>query len=114
MAHVLVVDDDPDVRMLIGELLAVHGFEVELAADAMEAIELLDRGARPNVVVADLLMPGVDGTELLAYMRGHPELAEIPVAIVSGQTRYAPRGYKVFTKPVDARVLVDFVRAPAS
>lgn len=107
-AHrVLIVDDDVEVRTALSELFSSHGYDVALAADGGEAIHHLV--PRPCVVLVDLLMPGVVGQELLEYMRGHAELAEVPVAIISGSPHLAPDGYTVFPKPVDGRMLLDFV-----
>jgi FixJ family two-component response regulator len=107
--RVLIVDDDVEVRTALSELFSSHGYDVVLAADGGEAIHHLE--PRPCVVLVDLLMPGVVGQELLEYMRGHAELAEVPVAIISGSPHLAPDGYTVFPKPVDGRMLLDFVCA---
>jgi CheY-like chemotaxis protein len=110
---VLVVDDDLEARTLLADLLRRRGFEVDVASDGVEAIEVLERAAPPGALIADLWMPGIVGAELLEYVRARRELADVPIAIVSGSPRGAPRGYKVFTKPVDAEALVAFLQASA-
>lgn len=110
----LLVDDDAEVRTALADLLTVRGFEVDVAQNALDAIDSFERGARPDVVLADLCMPGLIGSELIEYMHGRSDLAEIPLAIVSGHPQLAPRGYKVFLKPVDGDVLVQFLRATHS
>ncbi len=68
MARVLVVDDDKDVRMSVGELLKAAGHEVICAADGAEAIQQL-RVERADVAVMDVFMPEMDGFEAIAHFR---------------------------------------------
>ena len=110
-ATVLVVDDDPDVRTMLAQLLWRCGFYVDVAANALDAIDALERGSRPSAVVTDFRMPGLVGTELIEYMRDRSDLSTIPVALVSAWPQHAPRGCPVFTKPFDAQALVSFLRA---
>jgi DNA-binding NtrC family response regulator len=110
MAHaheILIVDDDDDVRTLLSQRFADYGYLVTGAADAMKAIELVDNGSRPCVVLVDLVMPGIVGQELLEYM--HTEVPDIPIAIVSGSPHLAPDGYVVFGKPISMTELLAFV-----
>jgi CheY-like chemotaxis protein len=67
--HLLVVDDAPDIRLLIGSVLAEEGFTVTLATGGQEALELLRLGPRPDAVVLDVQMPDVDGWTVLRTMR---------------------------------------------
>ena len=107
---VLLVEDDADVRALLAELLRRRGFAVDTVANGAEAITAFEAGARPRAVLTDLCMPGLVGNEVIEYMRSSPELAAIPVAVVSGIPRGAPVGYTVFTKPVDVEILTAFLR----
>ncbi|HVK71719.1 MAG TPA: response regulator [Kofleriaceae bacterium] len=109
-ARVLVVEDDDDLRVALCRLLAANGYDVGLAANGVEAIEAVEHQA-PCAVVLDLLMPGIVGQELLEHMRSDPDLAAIPVAIISGSPELAPPGYEVFPKPVDHAALLAFVRS---
>jgi len=90
-ARVLVVEDDDDLRVALCRLLAANGYDVGLAANGVEAIEAVEHQA-PCAVVLDLLMPGIVGQELLEHMRSDPDLAAIPVAIISGSPELAPPG----------------------
>ena len=107
---VLIVEDDPDIRATLGELLRNEGYEVLLAKNGAEAVTLLESAHHPCAILVDLLMPGVVGQELLEYLREDDRLAAIPVAIVSGSPHLAPEGYKVFKKPLDLHPLLEFVR----
>ena len=79
---ILIVDDEPAVRQLTAEMLEPHGFHVVMAADAATALELVERGHPPDVVLTDLTLPGMDGAELARRLRAaRPRL---PVLLMSG------------------------------
>src|ERR1043165_2397969 len=92
----LIVDDDPDIRMLLSELFGKAGFRVEAATDGAAAITFLEHNAPPAAIVLDLLMPGIVGTSVLTYLSSQPALSEVPVAIVSSSPHLAPEGYPLF------------------
>jgi len=81
--RVLVVDDDPDERELLRTVLESAGFEVQLAPSGFDA-GLLVGTFRPNLVVLDLVMPGMDGFAALASLRARDETADTPVIACSG------------------------------
>ena len=109
--RVLVVDDNVEFRTALCRLLHVRRFVAEVAKDGFEAIEKLERGQPPAAIVADLLMPGVLGRELLKYVGARSDLAHIPIAFVTGSHLAAPAGLTLFRKPFDAQALVDFLRS---
>jgi CheY-like chemotaxis protein len=80
---VLVVEDDADLRSVMRDALETEGCEVALAADGREALEQLRTGARPCVVLLDLMMPNMDGWQFMEEVRLHPSLARIPIVVVS-------------------------------
>lgn len=106
----LVVDDDPDIRMLLYELFGKAGYSVEVANDGAAAILFLEHNQAPDAIVLDLLMPGIVGSSVLAYLSSQPELANVPVAIVSSSPHLAPAGYALFKKPLQFAPLLEFVR----
>src|SRR5688500_10739911 len=79
---VLVVDDDEDIRETVADVLRDAGYTVRVAADGSEALVEM-RDCAPCVVLLDLMMPRIDGWQVVEEMRRDPELAEIPVCIVS-------------------------------
>ena len=79
--RILIVDDDPDIRTILGLRLARVGFEVATAADGREGLAALDQPA-PSGIVLDLLMPNVNGFEFLAALR-QAQPAPPPVFVVS-------------------------------
>jgi PAS domain S-box-containing protein len=80
--RVLVVDDDPTARKLLGDLLRAEGAEVHEAADGRQALEDI-RALQPDVVLLDLIMPEVDGFDVIAQVRGACELAGLPIVVVT-------------------------------
>jgi DNA-binding NtrC family response regulator len=68
-SKILLVDDEPAMQRYIKTLLEVEGHEVQTAPTGEQALELLQKGMQPNLVLLDLLMPGIDGLETLAAMR---------------------------------------------
>ncbi|MGZ3438442.1 MAG: response regulator [Polyangia bacterium] len=86
---VLVVEDDEDIRADLTAILRVKGFAVDEAANGTEALARLHDGARPCVIVLDLMMPGMNGWELRQVMLQDARLAAIPVIVVSGKGRIA-------------------------
>lgn len=78
---VMVVDDAADIRLLVELVLSMAGYEVVGAACGTEALELLLRGRRPDIVMLDVQMPGIDGWETLRRLRRGAATAELPVVL---------------------------------
>jgi CheY-like chemotaxis protein/nitrogen-specific signal transduction histidine kinase len=106
---VLVVDDDPAARNLLGRFLAREGFRVEHAADGEDALRRA-RSVRPDVITLDVLMPGMDGWAVLAALKADDELAGIPVVMLSvldeRHMGFALGAADYLTKPVDREQLI--------
>jgi CheY-like chemotaxis protein len=83
-ANVLVVDDDPTVRRLIVQTLSAEGLELREASGGAEALELVQE-RRPDGIVLDLMMPDVDGLEVLDRLQSDPELRGIPVIVLTAR-----------------------------
>jgi CheY-like chemotaxis protein len=82
MKKLLLVDDDALVLELYRKKLSAAGFEVQTAADGLQAIKRLG-AAPPDFVVLDVMMPRLSGVEVLKYMRSQPALAKVPVAVLT-------------------------------
>lgn len=106
---VLIVDDDPEIRSLLQDLLKREGYDTLTAESGIDAIELLEGGERPQMILSDLLMPGIIGHSLLDYLHAEASLADIPVVIITGSPSLAPPGYDVFAKPVRPRELFELL-----
>lgn len=91
MSLVLIVDDDRDIRETMALLLEDCGHRVLCAANGEEALRMLQRGPRPDLVLLDLMMPVMTGWELRERMLRDPVLAKIPTVVISGDTRAVQR-----------------------
>jgi two-component system response regulator MprA len=80
--RVLVVDDEPMVRETLGQVLSDEGYVVDLAVDGETALERV-RAARPDAILLDLMMPGMNGRQFLQALRDDPSCATIPVMIMT-------------------------------
>ena len=85
MARILVVDDDPDMVRIVTFKLRQQGHLVLGASSAVEALDLLVAKGRPDVVVADVSMPDLDGLEFVSTLRSHPDFADLPVIFLSAR-----------------------------
>ena len=83
-AEVLVVEDEPDIRALIVHHLTRAGFRCRTAADGLEALAQLHAGA-PDLVVLDLMLPGIDGLELTRRLRAEPAWAALPIIMLTAK-----------------------------
>src|ERR1700759_2417783 len=81
LTRVLLVEDDPNIVDLIRSNLAVRGFDTMVSTDGLRALQLLESG-RPDVVLLDLMLPGVDGMELCREIR---ERSSVGIIVVSAR-----------------------------
>ncbi len=82
-ARVLVVDDDPVHRDVVAAILSVEGYAVEQAGTGEACLEAA-RAARPDVVLLDLMLPGIDGATVLAELRRDARLSGVRVVVATG------------------------------
>ncbi len=109
---VLVAEDDASVRLTIQFVLEDEGFEVLLAEDGEQALELA-RGHHPDVVLLDQIMPKLDGKQVLTALRAEEWGRELPVFVLTGMARGAPEewpGAEFVGKPFSPDELVDRIR----
>src|SRR5260370_41205795 len=104
---ILVVEDEPDVRGLVVESLRYAGFHVYEAENGKEALDILPHIPQPTLILADLMMPVMDGRALIAALRNDDRFATLPVVIVTSAEIAAPQGYRRLKKPF---VLEDLLR----
>lgn len=108
---VLVVEDDFDIREVVGEVLESEGFEVLTASNGREALEVLDREAAPNAIVLDMMMPVMSGPEVLEALNRDPVRSEIPVVVVSAQDQRVAGVEAFVPKPFSPDDLVRTLRS---
>ena len=82
--HILVVDDEIGALTLIGIMLERGGFGVLKAKDARQALSVLDQNA-PDMIILDVMMPGMDGIELCKVIRGRQDVPQTPILILSAR-----------------------------
>jgi CheY-like chemotaxis protein len=106
---VLLVDDEPDIRDSLKVLIESRGYTVATAIDGRQAFDLMCDAQPPNLVVLDLLMPGMTGWEFLAKVKKIDRLSQIPVVVVSGlDGELMPSGDEIagrMQKPIDVNEL---------
>jgi DNA-binding response OmpR family regulator len=115
--RMLVVDDDPVILKLLRISFEMEGFEVLSAADGQEGLERA-RSDHPDVVLSDIMMPRLDGLQLLAELKADSATADLPVVLLSAKAQNAEvrEGLAMgaddyVTKPFDPLELLDRVNA---
>jgi DNA-binding response OmpR family regulator len=91
--RILVVDDEPDIHVFVGRVLSDAGYQVDSAVDGAEALEKI-RESRPDLVLLDLMMPVIDGWEVLARLRGFEDPPPIVVLTARGDFAAFARGVR--------------------
>lgn len=87
---ILLVDDDPDVRLAIGTVLEVEGYQLRTARDGIECLERV-REERPDLLILDLLMPRKDGFAVIRELRENPKYRDVPILILTAVREDASR-----------------------
>ena len=116
MRRILIVDDDEDIRMGLAAVLEKRGYEVASAADGLDALRQLRGGLRPKLIFLDYTMPVMNGEEFCEQCSANPELAAIPIVVVSADTASAlklaqSRSLALLQKPVPVDKLIAALEA---
>lgn len=119
LQQVLLVDDEPDIRALVSLVLQrLGGFTVRAASSGQEALDVLRGGYMPDIILLDVMMPGMDGVQTLAEMRAMPTIEKLPICFLTAKiqpadvTQWRALGVdEVLTKPFIPAKLVDQVRS---
>lgn len=113
---ILVVEDDKGIRDSIEELLQMEDYQVVTAGNGKEALDILNGGLRPGLILLDLMMPVMDGFAFRQAQRAIPELADIPIVVMSAdgnvlskKTAIGARDY--IKKPLDIEDLLQRIAA---
>jgi len=109
LSRILVVEDEPDVRFLITLVFEAAGHEVAAAADGDAALSAVRR-SRPDLVVTDIMMPVMDGIELIRRLRADPLTSSIPIMVVSGNCELAVDADSALAKPFRKKDLLSTAR----
>ena len=115
--HVLIVDDDPDMRKMVELMLSGEGYDVDTASSGQECIASV-HVRQPDAIILDILMPGMDGKQVTRVLKKKAETATIPIIFLTAVSEKASQQEALWdlgvdyylTKPVDPSDLVDKVR----
>jgi DNA-binding response OmpR family regulator len=114
---VLIVEDDPSHALLLQMLFAEEGMQTSVCVDGSQAYDVIS-ASRPHLVILDLLLPGRDGMDVLARLKGDPHTARIPILVCTAADTLLRKAASVFelwscpviSKPFDVDVLNAMVR----
>ena len=116
MHKILIVDDEPAILMSLDFLMKKEGYNVFIARDGEEAIEIIKKEL-PELIILDIMMPNVDGYEVCNYVKNTEELEHIKVVFLTAKTRKSDieKGYEIgaddyVVKPFSTKELVKRVK----
>lgn len=108
---ILVVEDDVEALDALTELLEGRGYSVCRALNGKEALDRATRNPAPCLILLDLSMPVMDGWEFLRHQRSKPEIAQIPVVVITALVSAIPTGTQgLVTKPIKIDKLLSLVQ----
>ena len=116
MTHkLLLADDDPDIREVVSLVLEPYGFQTVVARNGSEGLELARQENDIALILVDLMMPLMNGAEMVAHLRADPSLRQIPVVVLSGdnsaqETAVALGAAACLRKPVELALLVATIK----
>lgn len=113
--HILIVEDDLATRDALGFILKGEGYRVSTAATGPEALDRLRGASAPDLILLDLLLPGMSGAELRQHLEEDPRLAGVPVVVVSAATDLRQKAASLHAtdyldKSADLGTLLDTIR----
>ena len=113
---ILVVDDNPDLVVILKTILEIKGYEVQTAYSGQEALNLL-QDQKPDLILLDVMMPRMHGLEVLKQLKGNLDTASIPVILLTAKVLQSDvlEGYKCgaanyITKPFTSSQLLDGIK----
>jgi CheY-like chemotaxis protein len=112
--EILLVEDDPDISDMMELYLRSEGYAVAAAANGQEALSYLERSGRPALILLDLMMPVMNGWEFRERQRQHPGLAQIPVVLLSADSKVPEEAARLgaasyLRKPVEFDTLLKVI-----
>jgi CheY-like chemotaxis protein len=109
---ILLVEDDARTLGFLSTLLTDAGFTVLTADSGQRAIDLLERGTRPRLMIVDLMLPRVSGADVLRYAHEDSQLRHVPKLVITGSDQKHPNivADVVFTKPIDPATILQTVK----
>jgi len=113
---ILIVEDDFDVRESLSEALRDEGYAIECAVDGEQALEYLRNGGRPGLILLDLMMPRMSGSEFRMVQKVDPQLQHLPVVLLSADGAMEEKAKALETdgalrKPIDLEQLLKVIES---
>ena len=113
---ILIVEDDFDVRESLSEALRDEGYAIECAVDGEQALEYLRNGGRPGLILLDLMMPRMSGSEFRMVQKVDPQLQHLPVVLLSADGAMDEKAKALETdgalrKPIDLEQLLKVIES---
>jgi DNA-binding NtrC family response regulator len=117
MKQILIIDDEPQIRSMLKKMLEREGFDIIVASDGKEGMELFEKNP-VDLVITDLIMPEKEGIEIIrVFKKGYPD---VPIIAMSGGGKNSPDGYlkmakllgaqATFEKPINKEELLNTVK----
>ncbi len=104
---ILIIEDDAEARDALSDFLSLSDYRVIAAANGREGMAALKSGPRPNVIILDMLMPGINGFRFRRLQKREPEFASIPVIVTTAIGRAAGIAADlILQKPFDLQILL--------
>jgi CheY-like chemotaxis protein len=116
---IMVVEDDEGIRAALGQALIEEGYLVVTAENGRQALDMLRSGPLPGLILLDLMMPVMDGRAFLAVRAADPRLADIPVVVITADTRATHEAHTldvraILAKPLSLQTLLEAVATHCS
>jgi CheY-like chemotaxis protein len=109
-SSLLIVEDDPDIRESVAEILGIEGYSVAVANNGLEGLNLLAQIPQPCIILLDMMMPVMTGPEFLARLKADPVLRDCTVLIMTaGHAQPPPGAAGLIRKPFELPDLLAFV-----
>jgi len=109
MSRVMIIEDEPNINLVLKAFLQGEGHDVTTAADGLAGLRQLAKSPKPDIIFVDLRMPGISGRTVIETINSNPGLCHIPVVIISGTVPnpidFPPEGSyrELIVKPFDLR-----------
>jgi len=109
MGHILIIDDDNAILKVIDMMLTKHGYDVKVAHDGNEGIELLNNDSRIKLVVTDIRMPGKDGNQVAKCIRNDEKTKNTPIIAMTAYPQDAKKELfdSILVKPFGYKELIE-------
>ena len=112
LPKITIIDDDPDLVDAVRNFLGRHSFDVSTASGGIEGLKVVEEN-RPDLVILDMMMPDMDGIQVLLKIRGNSQIKDIPVIMLTAKDGQPDRvsaleigAYEYIAKPLDTHKLL--------